>query len=103
MPKLSGEIQMSKFAALSGAAILWIAASLTTPASAEETLTHGRTSQVAVKPFDVFVDPPSRFVFLKLPAGWKFVGSLSEAEMRTLPPSVLTSLLPIESERQVQR
>jgi len=99
MPKLSGEIQMSKFAALSGAAILSIAASLTTPASAEATSTAGWPSEVAVQPFDVFVDPPSRFVFLKLPAGWKFVGSLSEAEMRTLPPAVLTSLLPVESER----
>jgi hypothetical protein len=94
---------MSKFLALSSAAILSIAAALTTPASAETTSTVGTRSEVAVKPFDVFVEPASRYVFVKLPAGWKFVGSLSEAELRTLPPAVLTSLLPVEPERQARQ
>jgi hypothetical protein len=58
---------------------------------------------ITVKPFDVFVDPPTRFAFVKLPAaGWKFVGALSEDEMRTLPDHVLTSLLPAEPERQAR-
>jgi len=93
---------MSKFLTLSSAAMLLIAAALTSPASAEATSTEP-PSVVAVKPFDVFVEPASRYVFVKLPAGWKFVGSLSEADVRTLPPTVLTSLLLGETERQAGR
>lgn len=46
-----------------------------------------------VKDFDVYVDTPTGFVFVKLPAGWKFVAKIDEAEMGRLPGTVLTSLL----------
>lgn len=52
-----------------------------------------QSSSVPVKDFDVYVDTPTGFVFVKLPAGWKFVARIDEAEMSRLPGTVLTSLL----------
>lgn len=58
---------------------------------------------LAVADFSVFVDPPTGFVFVKLPQGWKFSGRLSEAEVARLPGHVLTALLvPQQSTRLVQ-
>ncbi|HSI60819.1 MAG TPA: hypothetical protein VLA16_24895 [Ideonella sp.] len=51
------------------------------------------TSSVQVKDFDIYVDTPTGFVFVKLPAGWKFVSRLDSAEMAHLPSTVLTALL----------
>ena len=56
------------------------------PAVAQET--------VAVQDYDLFVDPPTAFAFIKLPTGWKFVGKLDAEQLRHLPPGTLTSLLP---------
>jgi hypothetical protein len=47
-----------------------------------------------VKDFDLFVDMPTGFAFIKMPAGWKFVGKLEGDQLRNLPASTLTSLLP---------
>ena len=52
----------------------------------------------AVKDYDVFVDPPTGFVFVKLPQGWKFAGKVDEAQVENLPPTVLTWLLPAEAD-----
>jgi len=49
---------------------------------------------VAVQDYDLFVDPPTAFAFIKLPTGWKFVGKLDAEQLRHLPPGTLTSLLP---------
>jgi hypothetical protein len=49
---------------------------------------------VVVNEYDVFVDPATAFAFIKLPAGWKFIGKLDAAQLRNLPPGTLTSLLP---------
>jgi len=49
---------------------------------------------VPVKDFDIFIDLPTGFVFLKLPAAWKFVGKLDEKDLHALPAGVITSLLP---------
>lgn len=57
-----------------------------------------QSSSVPVKDFDVYVDTPTGFVFIKLPAGWKFVSRLDEAEMSRLPGTVHTSLLPPEAD-----
>ncbi|MBK7617034.1 MAG: hypothetical protein KA375_13745 [Vitreoscilla sp.] len=51
---------------------------------------------VTVKNFDVFLDPPTGYVFVKLPQGWKFVGKVDESALASLPPTVITSLLPDE-------
>lgn len=47
-----------------------------------------------VKDLDIFVDLPTGFTFVKMPAGWKFVGKLEAEQMRHLPSTALTSLLP---------
>lgn len=57
----------------------------------------------AVKDFDVYVDLPTGFTFVKMPQGWKFVGQLDSQAMRKLPGSVHTWLLPSEEgERQIR-
>lgn len=50
-------------------------------------------TNVQVKDFDVYVDQPTGFVFVKLPAGWKFVSRIEQADMAQLPGNVLTALL----------
>ena len=51
---------------------------------------------VAVQDYDLFVDPPTAFAFIKLPTGWKFIGKLDAEQMHHLPPGTLTSLLPAD-------
>ena len=46
-----------------------------------------------VSDYTVFVDPPTGFVFVKLPAGWKFVGKVEDSDLAKLPSSVVTALL----------
>lgn len=51
-----------------------------------------------VRDLDVFVDLPTGFTFVKMPAGWKFVGKLESEQLRHLPSTTLTSLLPPEQD-----
>lgn len=51
----------------------------------------------AVADYTVFVDPPTNFVFVKLPQGWKFVGSAAGRLPQPLPANVVTHLLPAEA------
>lgn len=54
--------------------------------------------QPPVAEYTVFVDPPTGFVFVKMPAGWKFVGQVDPADLARLPKSVVTWLLPPDDE-----
>jgi hypothetical protein len=52
----------------------------------------------AVADYTVFLDPPTNFVFVKLPQGWKFVGKAEAALPARLPGNVVTRLLPADVE-----
>ena len=49
--------------------------------------------QIAVADYTVFVDPPTGFVFVKLPRGWKFAGKVEPEDVARLPIGVVTALL----------
>lgn len=49
--------------------------------------------QIAVADYTVFVDPPTGFVFVKLPRAWKFAGKVEPEDVARLPIGVVTSLL----------
>lgn len=51
----------------------------------------------AVADYTVFVDPPTNFVFVKLPQGWKFAGKAEGALASALPANVVTRLLPADA------
>ncbi len=70
------------------AALAIAAAAASTPSQAQ--------SFVQVKEWDVYVDLPTRFAYVKTPMGWKFVRQLDEAQMGQLHPTTLTALLPAE-------
>ena len=83
------------------AAVLVAALSLVTVAPASAGPPFHRGSQDAERPvvvadYTVFVDPPTGFVFIKLPAGWKFVGGVTQEDVARLPGTVVTALLPPE-------
>lgn len=70
------------------AALAIAAAAASTPSQAQ--------SFVQVKEWDVYVDLPTRFAYVKTPMGWTFVRQLDEAQMGQLHPTTLTALLPAE-------
>lgn len=67
-----------------------------TPAQAAQAADEP-ASQRVVPEFTVFVDPPTGFVFVKLPQGWKFAGKVDAIELTRLPAGVVTALLKDES------
>ena len=53
-------------------------------------------SFVQTRDWDVYVDLPTRFAFVKTPKGWVFVRQLDEEQMTRLPATTLTWLLPLD-------
>ena len=54
---------------------------------------------VQTRDWDVYVDLPTRFAYVKTPVkGWVFVRQLDAAQMDRLHPSTLTALLPREAQ-----
>ena len=52
---------------------------------------------LVVADYTVFLDPPTGFVFVKLPQGWKFVGSVEAVDLGRPPANVVTTLLTTSS------
>ena len=61
-----------------------------------------RADKVArvVADYTVFVDPPTGFVFVKLPVGWKFVGRVDPKDVARAPGHVVTAML-VDAEESV--
>ncbi|RZU02041.1 hypothetical protein [Rivibacter subsaxonicus] len=64
---------------------LVLAAAATLPAHAQRALPS--------QDFDVYVDLPTGFAFIKTPIGWKFIRKLDVAQLKKLHPMTLTTLL----------
>jgi len=61
-----------------------------------------RADKVArvVADYTVFLDPPTGFVFVKLPVGWKFVGQVDPNDVTRAPGNVVTAML-VEADESV--
>lgn len=57
------------------------------------TWSHADRTAKVLPDFTVFLDPPTGFVFVKLPRGWKFVGKVDAVDAARLPQGVVTALL----------
>jgi len=76
-------------------------AALLTITSMTATLAHAQEpvpTPVPVKDYDVYVDLPTAFAYIKLPTGWKFIGKLDASQLKQLPPGTLTALLRTDAE-----
>ena len=54
---------------------------------------------VPMADYTVFVDPPTGFVFVKLPQGWKFAGRVAPGDVAKLPSGIVTALLKEDAAR----
>lgn len=76
---------------LATAALAFVAFAAALPAQAQ--------SFIQTRDWDVYVDVPTRFAYVKTPVkGWVFVRQLDQAQMDNLDPTTLTALLPLETE-----
>lgn len=83
--------------ALGLAASAALCLALAAPAARAQVVAQTHTgATVPVKDWDVYVDLPTRFAFVKTPKGWVFVRQLDEEQMTRLPATTLTWLLPLD-------
>ncbi len=71
----------------------WIALTFTALLATAPVLSRAQTHEAIQPDYSVFLDPPTGFVFVKLPKGWKFVGKVDAGDATKIPPQVLTSVL----------
>jgi hypothetical protein len=68
-----------------------------TGAARAQSTAQADSRQIAVRDYTVFVDPPTGFVFVKLPQGWKFAGAIDPADVAQVSDNVVTALLKPET------
>ena len=83
--------------------IKWIAVGAVLGTCASAALAQSQPVDPAPRPlvvadYTVFLDPPTGFVFVKLPQGWKFAGTVEAVDLRRVPNHVVTTLLTTGSE-----
>ncbi len=79
------------------AATLALSLPLMAGATPAVTPTAAPAATVAIPDHTLFVDPPTRFAFIKLPSGWKFVGQIDAQAMNRLPAGTVSALLPADA------
>ena len=70
-----------------------LAAALAAACAVAPSLAHADKVARVVPVYTVFVDPPTGFVFVKLPKGWMFVAKVGARDVAKVPPHVVTEML----------
>ena len=70
-----------------------LATALAAACAAASPLAHADKVAKVVPDYTVFVDPPTGFVFVKLPRGWTFVDKVGAREVARVPAHVVTEML----------
>lgn len=65
------------------------------------TASHAAREPKPLPDFTVFIDPPTGFVFVKLPQGWRFVGQVRATAMDLSTSKAVTELLQGEDDDDV--
>ena len=81
----------------------FFAASIAASCAVAPTVSRADKIARAVADYTVFVDPPTGFVFVKLPLGWKFVGKVQASDVAQVPSHVVTSMLVDDDAQRVER
>lgn len=91
-----GQIMWNIDKSLIVTAVLWAAGA--SAAFAQSQAADPTPRSLVVADYTVFLDPPTGFVFVKLPQGWKFAGTVEPGDLGRVPTHVVTTLLMTDSE-----